>query len=105
MVCSHRIQIPHAWRKSERNYSINLEPSGGLKISFELVRFELSGLIYMQISTKGNGNLVRVNGDSSYPRFELKGLYCNQIRLRHMFYGITTNLQPKINFIGFLASF
>ena len=35
----------------------------------------------MQISTKGNGDLVRVNGvrvvpGSSYPGFELTGLYC-----------------------------
>ena len=30
----------------------------------------------MQISTKENGNLVRVNGGSSFPGFELTGLYC-----------------------------
>ena len=30
---------------------------------------ELSGSIYMQISTKGNGNLVRVNEGSNFSRF------------------------------------
>ena len=30
----------------------------------------------MQLSIKGNGNLVRVSGVSSYPEFELTGLYC-----------------------------
>ena len=30
----------------------------------------------MQISTKGNGNLVRFSGVSSYPGFKLTGLYC-----------------------------
>ena len=30
----------------------------------------------MQISTKGNGNLVRVSVVSSYLGFELTGLYC-----------------------------
>ena len=30
----------------------------------------------MQISTKGNGNLVRVRGGFSYPGLELTGLYC-----------------------------
>ena len=30
----------------------------------------------MQIITKGNGNLVRVIEVSSYPGFELTGLYC-----------------------------
>ena len=30
----------------------------------------------MQISTKGNGNLVRVSGFSIYPGLELTGLYC-----------------------------
>ena len=31
----------------------------------------------MQISTKGNGNLVRVYRGSSYPGFKLTRLYCN----------------------------
>ena len=30
----------------------------------------------MQISTKENGHLVPVSGVSSYPGFELTGLYC-----------------------------
>ena len=36
--------------------------NGGIIIRFKLGGFELSGSIYMQISTRGNGNLVRVNG-------------------------------------------
>ena len=37
---------------------------------------ELSGSIYMQISTKGSGNFVRVSRVLSDPGFELTGLYC-----------------------------
>ena len=46
-----------------------------LHFSGKVVGMTLSGSIYMQISTKGNGNLVRVNGNSSYSGFELTGLY------------------------------
>ena len=35
--------------------------------------FELSGSVCMQSRTKGNGNLVRVNGVSIYPGFDLTG--------------------------------
>ena len=31
----------------------------------------------MQISIKGNGNLVRVSGVSNYPGLELTELYCS----------------------------
>ena len=42
----------------------------------------------MQISTKGNDNLVRVSGVSSYPGFELTGLYCT------VFLQISVKLSP-----------
>ena len=43
------------------------------------IHLELRKLIeiYMQISTKGNGNLIRVSGVSSdQAGFELTGIYC-----------------------------
>ena len=48
-----------------------------MKVSFELARVLVSGSIHMQIGTKGNGSLVRVNGGSGYPGFDLAGLYCS----------------------------
>ena len=46
--------------------------------------FELSWSIYMQISSKRNSDLVRVNGGWRYLGFELTGLYCTFKRLLHV---------------------
>ena len=49
---------------------------GKYELGSSLRGFELSRSIYMQVSTNGNGNLVRVSEVSSYPGFECMGLYC-----------------------------
>ena len=36
----------------------------------------------MQISTKGNGDLIRVSGVSRCPGFELTGLYCSSLQVK-----------------------
>ena len=38
--------------------------------------FELSGVNYEEVLEQGDSILVRVIASSSYPGFELSGLYC-----------------------------
>ena len=49
----------------------------------------------MQMSTKENGNLVRVNGGSSYPGFELTTLYCRMLKFANFWPKSNTSLQRR----------